>query len=160
MQSILCLYFVEKKDKLLGVLLKLYSKISPTLVLEDLYMPFDNENMSYGFCFVKLPTKELAAAAIAHTNAFKMDNKHTLKVNSYSDLDKYAELPEEFTPKPTAVFKPRPDPTSWLSDAQCRDQLVIRYSTETEIYWSTTIPNEVPTLEYGGEREKEGGKVS
>lgn len=122
-------------------------------------MPFDSNNTSYGFCIVKLGSKELADAAIAHTNGFKMDAKHVLKVNSYGDLDKYESLPEEFVPKETSSFKPRPDPTTWLCDPRCRDQFVVRYSTETEICWGTTIPNEPPTIVYGGEREKEGGKV-
>jgi translation initiation factor 3 subunit B len=150
---------LEKKEKLCGVLLKLYSKIHPKLVLEDIYMPFDSTSNSYGFCIVKLGSKEQADAAITNTNGFKMDAKHVLKVNSYTDLDNVASLTEEFTPKDTLEFKPRPDPTSWLSDPQCRDQFVVRYSSETEICWSSTIPNEVPTIEYAGEREKEGGKV-
>lgn len=40
---------LEKKDKLCGVLLKLYSKMCPTLTLDDFHMPFDEEtNMSHG----------------------------------------------------------------------------------------------------------------
>jgi RNA recognition motif-containing protein len=149
----------EKKDKLCGVILKLYSKIYPGIVMEDINMPFDETNNSYGFCMIRLGSKEYADTAIAHTNGFKMDPKHTLKVNAYADLDKYALLPNEFVPPETDAFKPRPDPTSWLSDPQCRDQFVVRYSNETEICWATTVPNEVPPVDYGGEREKEGGKV-
>lgn len=104
-------------------------------------------------------SKEEADAAIANTNNFKFDAKHFLKVNAFSDLQKYSSLPEEFIPKEPPVFKPRPDPTSWLSDPRGRDQFVTRYSNETEIYWSSTIPDEMPTLEYGGEREKKDGKV-
>lgn len=149
----------EKKDKLCNVLYKLYVKVCSTLVMEDINMPFDSANNSYGFCFIKLSTKELVDAAITHTNGFKLDAKHSLKVNSYTDLDKYATLTEECVYPEAPAFKPRPDPTSWLSDTQCRDQFVIRYSSETEIHWSTTLPTEVPSIEYGGEREKEGGKV-
>lgn len=156
---LLCCMYVEKKEKLSSVLFKLYSKICATIDMEDIYIPFDNANNGYGFAFVKFPSKDLAEAAVLNTNGFKMDAKHTLKVNNYAEMAKYDAMSDEYTPQTTLAFKPRPDPTSWLSDPQCRDQFVIRYSSETEVHWSTTLPTETPSMVYGGEREKEGGKV-
>ena len=52
-------------------------------------------------------------------------------------------------------FVPRLNPHSWLGDAAHRDQFVLRYNNETEIHWAERAQQ--PTIEYGGEREKEGG---
>jgi len=67
-------------------------------------------------------------------------------------------MPEEFVPSDPPPFKPRPDPTSWLTDPQCRDQYVARFGTKTEISWAN-LTGEEPTKVYGGEREEVGNKV-
>ena len=122
-------------------------------------MPFDESaNQSYGFCFVKFRSKENAENALKVSQGLAIDRKHTFKVSLYTDLDKYAAISDEYQTPAIPPFHPRPDPTSWLTDPLCRDQFVVRHSTETKIYWANPA-GEDPQLVYGGEREKSEGKV-
>jgi translation initiation factor 3 subunit B len=63
-------------------------------------------------------------------------------------------MEEEFVPQVSAPFKPRPDTRTWLTDAKCRDQFVLRYGTETEIYWGPMAPDDEPNMFYGGQTQK------
>ena len=147
----------EKVTKLIQVLVKIYS--SSFVRESDIYMPFNEAtSLTYGFCSIKFPSNELAEAAMKLTQAYPMDKKHVFKVSLYSDLDKYSSISDEYVPSETGEFKPRPDPTFWLTDPQCRDMFVIRSGQETEIAWSNHTGEE-PTPVYSGEREKVGGKV-
>eukprot|EP00428_Durinskia_dybowskii_P071191 CAMPEP_0170401292 /NCGR_PEP_ID=MMETSP0117_2-20130122/24947_1 /TAXON_ID=400756 /ORGANISM="Durinskia baltica, Strain CSIRO CS-38" /LENGTH=772 /DNA_ID=CAMNT_0010658085 /DNA_START=24 /DNA_END=2342 /DNA_ORIENTATION=- len=148
----------DKVQKLLAVILKVYSQ-NAKITDSDIYMPFNDETKTtYGFCFIKFHTVDEAQHAIKVTQGFAIDKKHSFKVSMYSDLDKYSKVPDEYQQPAPPLFNPRPDPISWLTDAQGRDQFVTRYGHETEILWANHT-GEDPTLVYGGEREKQGGKV-
>ena len=149
----------EKMEKLQGIILKTYIQIAKYLTEKDIHMPVDpTTGLSCGFCFIKFQSKQEAELAVQETNGLELTKKIAFKVNLYSDIDKYSNVPQVFTPKDPPPFKPRPDPTKWLSDSQGRDQFVIRYGSETHISWASASVGEDPELEYGGEREKAGGK--
>eukprot|EP00598_Pedospumella_elongata_P000736 CAMPEP_0184967208 /NCGR_PEP_ID=MMETSP1098-20130426/659_1 /TAXON_ID=89044 /ORGANISM="Spumella elongata, Strain CCAP 955/1" /LENGTH=770 /DNA_ID=CAMNT_0027488627 /DNA_START=35 /DNA_END=2347 /DNA_ORIENTATION=+ len=148
----------EKVPKLLSVLLKVYA-VNNKVTESDIYMPFNEDTKTtYGFAFIKFSTAEEAAQAVKLTQGFAIDKKHIFKVSLYSDLDNYSKISEEYVEPNPPAYNFRPDPTSWLTDKQCRDQFVTRYGHETEIYWANHT-GEDPNLVYGGEREKQGGKV-
>lgn len=149
----------EKVEKLLQVIIKIYRQFCETLDASDVYMPLNPEtNQTYGVCFVRLNRHEEALKAIAATQGFAISKSNLFKVSLYSELEKYANYPEEYVEPPMPPLKRRPDVVSWLSDIQCRDQFVVHYGAETEICWATNTGEE-PNKIYGGEREKEGGKV-
>lgn len=149
---------VDKVEKLLSVILKLFVQFSPTLSVNDIYLPIDpTTNETYGFCFIKFPSKKEADMAIESAQGFKM-GKNYFKISKYSDLDKYADISDEFIPPPLPDFKPRPDPTDWLCDSLGRDQFALRYGKETDVYWMNTSGEE-PSPVYCGEREKANGKT-
>eukprot|EP01038_Epipyxis_sp_PR26KG_P010302 gene10302-13848_t len=148
----------EKITKFLSVLMKIYKQISSDISETDVHIPFgEDTGTTYGFCFIKFKNKEDAANAIKVTQGFAIDKTHSFKVSLYSDLDKYSKMPDEYIAPPPIPFHPRPDPTTWLTDPQCRDQFVIRFSHETQIYWANHIGDS--DLVYGGDREKADGKV-
>ena len=150
----------DKIEKLLGVLKKMYTQINSNITDGDIYMPFNEvAGTTYGFCFIKFPKRDDAENAIKVTNGYQIDKKHTFKVTLYSDLDDYANIPEEYVAPPPPVFNKRPDPTVWLTDNASRDQFVVRAGTETQIFWANHT-GEDPTLLYGGEREKADGSES
>merc|ERR1719420_881784 len=71
-------------------------------------------------------------------------------------LDQFDEIMtrrEEFVPKRTLEHFDRSDFRDWLADKKCREQLLLRYQDETEIYWHDMMTG-TPQLCYGGEREK------
>ena len=151
----------EKIPKLKQALIKIYGQISDGIQEADIYMPYNDEAQStYGFCAIKFNNAEEAETAVKVTQGFDgLSKKHPFKVSLYSDLDRYAAISDVYTPPEPPAFKPRPDPTSWLTDVHCRDQFAIRYAQETEICWANHQSGEDPTVVYGGEREKVGGKV-
>lgn len=103
---------------------------------------------------MKFKTVEDAINAVKLTNNHVLDKKHTFKVCLYSDLDKYDAVTDEFVPPPQPPFIPRPSVIGWLTDPQCRDQFLLRYSRETEVCWATHLQGEEPSIVYDGSREK------
>lgn len=149
----------EKLGKLTQVILKIYRQVLTTLKEEDIYMPFNEDGSSTcGFCFITFETTEQAQHAVTATQGFAMSKTNIFKVSLYSDLEKYANYPDEFQSPAPMPFTPRPDIMTWMSDSQCRDQFVIRHGPETGIYWGNQT-GEDPSLIYDGAREKVGGKV-
>lgn len=148
----------DKLAKLTNVVWKIYNQASASLNEKDIYIPFDTDaNTSRGFCFIRFKTAEDAKIAVQLTQGYTM-GKNVLKVTPYSDFEKYLNLPDVYVPPEAPAFKPRPDPSCYLVDAHCRDQFVIRYGSETEIAWAN-MTGEEPSKVYGGEREKQDGKV-
>jgi len=150
----------DKLEKLRGVILKTYVQIADYLNGSDIYMPIDHSTqVSCGFCFIKFVSKQDAEMAVQQTNGLELTKKNIFKVNLYSDFIKYGEVQDQFVPRDPPLFQPRPDPTTWLTDPQGRDQFVIRFGNETNVKWASATVGEDPELEYGGEREKDSGRV-
>lgn len=148
----------DKMAKLLALLLKVYGQIAP-IKEDDIFMPFDEATgTTYGFCFIKFASAEDAEKAMKSTQGLALDKKHTFRVSSYNDLERYAKVSENDQPPELKDFHPKPDVASWLTDPKCRDQFSVRYGKETEIFWSNGQAEEATVL-YGGEREKQSGKL-
>ena len=140
-----------KYDKLLGVLKRIFAQ---TGTISNIEMPAENE-VTLGVAFVEFETAEEAQKAIRLTDGYALDKSHVFKVNSFEEAKRLGSLQEHYTPPQKPEFVPRLNPSSWLGDPMHRDQFAIRYNNETEIKWCER--SGPPTLEYGGEREKEGG---
>lgn len=150
---------LEKREKLLQVLYKVFLKVCDQLRETDLHMPVDSSsNQTMGYCFIKFPDAEQAAHAMERTQGFAFTKSNIFKICSYSDLDKYAECPEEYEPVAPPPRKTRVSVVNWLTDAQCRDQFVTRNGFQTEINWAN-MTGEDPTLQYDGLRERADNRV-
>lgn len=142
----------SKHAKLLAVVKKIFSQVG---AVADIDMPFDKSGSTTGFAFVEFENETHAQDAVRTIHNFALDKRHTLQVNKYSDLHKYAATPDAFVaPKIDKFVEPKNYKT-WLMDTARRDMFAMRHGTETEIYWSDK--GEI-TLEYDGAREKVGGK--
>ena len=149
----------DKVPKLLSALVKIYSQAAAYISDADIYMPLDKDtNTTCGFCFITFRTGGDAQVAISLTQGYNLEKTRSFKVTPFSDLEKYRKMPDVYTAPEMSAFKPRPDPTNYLVDAHCRDQFVTRHGTDTAIAWAN-LTGEDPTKVYGGEREKEDGKV-
>lgn len=147
----------DKVPKLLGALLKVFIQFCPNLTVDDIELPVDSSTGStYGFCFIKFESKDQAERAVELAQGFAM-GKNIFKLSKYADLIKYGSLSDEFVNPTLPSFKPRPDPTDWLCDPLGRDQFVVRYAKETEVYWASAS-NEEPVPVYCGEHEKATGR--
>lgn len=145
----------EKFEKLLTVLGKIIDKIGPN----EKYMPFNDEtNLTEGFLLVTYKTPEIATKAVDTLDGYSLDKKNVFKVVMVDTFDKIVERETEFVPTRSATSFSRADLRDWLADSRCREQILLRYQTETEIYWHDTMAD-APVLCYGGEREKAQKKV-
>jgi translation initiation factor 3 subunit B len=125
----------EKHEKLTNVIRKFFSQVG-TIVENGLEMPKDEKGTSKGFAFIEFSSVAEATAAIQKANGYKLDKSHTFIVNSFEDHAKFMSVPDEeveFVPPP---FVPKEDLRDWLSDPGARDQYVVRYNEETEIWWN------------------------
>jgi translation initiation factor 3 subunit B len=145
-----------KYPKLLGVLKKIYSQIGELDPDYGYTMPMAG-GKTLGFAFLDFNTTEEAKKAVQNTNGWKLDKKHIFRVNLYDDLQKFEELPEVYKEPEQKDFQALDDPFSWLSDPESRDQYVLRFDMDTEIFW--TKADATSQLDYGGEREKDMGKT-
>mmetsp|Transcript_112625 Transcript_112625/g.313277 ORF Transcript_112625/g.313277 Transcript_112625/m.313277 type:complete len:700 (-) Transcript_112625:153-2252(-) len=144
-----------KYDKLMGVVGKIIDKNGEN----EKSMPWnENGDMTEGIIIVTFKSVEDANKAAATLDGMNLDKSHTFKVVKLDDFDGITSRSEEFEPQRTLNTFSRADFRRWLADEKCREQILLRYQTETEIYWHDTM-NGAPVLCYGGEREKATGKI-
>uniref|UniRef100_A0A7S3WP66 Eukaryotic translation initiation factor 3 subunit B n=1 Tax=Strombidinopsis acuminata TaxID=141414 RepID=A0A7S3WP66_9SPIT len=125
----------EKHEKLLNVVRKFFSQVG-TIIEDGLDLPVDDSGSTLGFAFIQFSAKEEAQAAIVKANGYKLDKSHTFIVNSFEDYAKYmaiSDVEQPFVPPP---YVPRENLHHWLLDEGARDQFVLRYNDETEIWWN------------------------
>lgn len=144
-----------KFDKLLNVLGKLIDKHGKNQKV----MPMNEAaNETYGFIIVNYEARESSETAAKTLDGMSLDKNHTFKVVKMDDFDKITNRAEEFKAQRTLNSFSREDFRDWLLDKKFREQLLLRYQQETEIYWHDTLAGQ-PVLCYGGEREKRQKKI-
>eukprot|EP00245_Coleochaete_scutata_P017412 TRINITY_DN8522_c0_g1_i1.p1 TRINITY_DN8522_c0_g1~~TRINITY_DN8522_c0_g1_i1.p1 ORF type:complete len:737 (-),score=206.49 TRINITY_DN8522_c0_g1_i1:368-2578(-) len=126
----------EKFDKLHGVVRKIFGAIG-TIPENGLWMPVDEETQkTKGYAFVEFTTSQEAQTAREQTNGYKLDRSHVFNVTMFDDFEKYMKVPDEWIPPERKDYAPGENLLSWLTDELGRDQFVIRYGSETEVYWN------------------------
>lgn len=144
-----------KKEKLLGVLGKVLDKYGAN----EKHMPFDEATgKSCGVVIVTYESIGSSDAAVATLNGFRLDSNHTFKAVKIDAFDEITHRPDTFQPNKTLSSFPRSDFRDWLADDACREQILLRYQNDTEIYWHDPMAG-APVLCYGGEREKRQKKI-
>merc|ERR1719229_526345 len=113
---------------------------------------------TYGCVIATFEDKAAAEAAWVQLNDIQLDKSHRLKVVRMDDFDGIINRSDEFQQQRTLSSFDRGDFREWLGDKKCREQILLRYQAETEIYWHDTMAGQ-PVLCYGGEREKRDKKV-
>jgi len=122
-------------------------------------MPLNEEGTTTcGFVLVTFSSATEADAAVKQLNGLALDKTHTFKVLKVDQFDSVISRPEEFIAKSSGSRPSRVDHRDWLTDQHTREQFLLRYNQETEIYWHDTLSGE-PKLYYGGEREKQDKKI-
>eukprot|EP00420_Gonyaulax_spinifera_P025971 CAMPEP_0197892808 /NCGR_PEP_ID=MMETSP1439-20131203/31653_1 /TAXON_ID=66791 /ORGANISM="Gonyaulax spinifera, Strain CCMP409" /LENGTH=699 /DNA_ID=CAMNT_0043513017 /DNA_START=57 /DNA_END=2156 /DNA_ORIENTATION=- len=144
-----------KYDKLIGVLNRLIDKFGPN----DKHMPMNESGeMTEGVVLVTFESADSAKSACTALDGMALDKSHTFKVLMMDAFDEIVSRNEEFEAQRTLSSFSRADFRQWLADEKCREQILLRYQTETEICWHDTMAGQ-PVLCYGGEREKQGKKI-
>ena len=126
----------EKYEKLVAVVRKIYSQIG-TIREDGLWMPVDEATqLSKGVVFIEFTSPAEAAAAAEQTDGYKLDKQHVFKVSTLDDFERFSAVPDDYAPPPDKPFEPRNDMMSWLLDSRGRDQFVVRFGDESEVYWN------------------------
>lgn len=126
---------IEKFDKLEGVIRKIFGQIG--VICEDgLWMPKDENGKTKGYAFIEYNTPQEAQTAREQTNGYKLDRSHVFVVNMFDDFDKYMKVPDEWVPPEIKPYTPGENLLAWLTDERGRDQFVVRFGSETEVYWN------------------------
>lgn len=151
----------EKKfDKLCSVILKIFSKYGQ--IAEDgLHAPIV-DGMSTGYAFIEYESPEGAKEARLQGNNKKFGASHTVRVNTWEEFDAIMSVPDEFEPPEKPNMDNLRDISSWQLDKAGRDQFVLRYANETQIFWNDPYRkanDNGRVMKYGGEKEKQGDKA-
>lgn len=158
----------KKYDKLTKVLRKLFSKYGEIITEDDyngLYIPTVERKgkiKTAGYAMVEYETREMAKKAVKEGDLKELDKKHILRFNFFTDYEKYMNISDTFEEPKKRPFEPKENLTDWLLDPYFRDQYVVRYASETQVYWNDPIrenENDGRLLQYGGERQKENNKT-
>jgi len=124
-------------------------------------MPYDPENENghtYGCVIATFNNHDKALAVATHMNGMNLDKKHKYKAVLIDKFDEIVQRPDVLRAQHNVTRLPRGDFRNWLSDPRCREQILMRYKNETELYWHDPMLGG-PVLCYGGEKQKEGGKI-
>ncbi|GAB5360454.1 hypothetical protein AAMO2058_000629600 [Amorphochlora amoebiformis] len=149
----------SKHTKLSGVLQKKFFGVKGKFKTLDLAV--NSKKQTVGFAFAQYVDSKTASDVARNTNGKKLDKKHKFQTNLMSEVAKYEKVPNEFKEPEPLVIKERPNFLSWLMDNKVRDQFVIRFGNDTQVYWNDPYEhadNQGRVLCYGGEREKKAGK--
>lgn len=108
----------DRLAKLKSIIRKVFSKFGN--VVNEFYPEEDDKTK--GFVFLEFSNASDAANAIKTANGYKLDKNHTFVVNSFSDLDKYKDVSEEWTPPEKRPFMDQGNLISWLLEPDSNDQ--------------------------------------
>jgi translation initiation factor 3 subunit B len=125
----------EKYEKLTSILRKLASGTG-NVREGGLHHPQDASNTTKGYAFVEYDTPEMARAAAIALHGYQLDKNHKFTALLLDDWERIRNAPDAYTEPATHPFKQGEDLFTWLSDKRGRDQFVIRFGDETEIYWN------------------------
>ncbi|CAI5968533.1 unnamed protein product [Closterium sp. NIES-64] len=126
----------EKFEKLQTVAKKIFGQIG--LIREGgLWMPVNKETQkTNGYAFIEYATPQEAQAAREQMDGYKLDKAHVFKVSMFDDFEKYARVPDQYAPPPLKEYTPSENLQWFAADERGRDQFVIRFASETEVYWN------------------------
>ncbi|BBN19832.1 translation initiation factor 3 subunit B [Marchantia polymorpha subsp. ruderalis] len=126
----------EKHEKLENVIRKIFGQIG-VIRERGLWMPReDGDGKTKGYAFIEYTTPQEAQTAIEQTNGYKLDKAHVFAVNMFDDFEKYMKVPDEWVPLEIKPYTPAENMLAWLTDDRGRDQFVIRFGSDTEVFWN------------------------
>lgn len=132
----------DRIEKLKAVLSKLFSKAGD--VVNEHYA-LDDKGTTEGYVFVEYKTREAASDAVKLLDAHRLDKGHVFKVNLFTDIDKYANVPDVLPEPKKQEYVDRGNLKSWLENPDAYDQYSVVHEggNVTSIFLNS---NPEPTL--------------
>ena len=147
----------DKLAKLTKIVKGLFDKFGQS----DLELPIDESTgKTYGMAIVTFAKAADANKALRGADRFKLDEQHIFRVYHVDDVPSFFEQSESSSAKDAASRFDRSDLRDFMADSQLREQLLVRFQSETNISWFDPLDSAKPMkLEYGGERDKQAGRI-
>ncbi|KAM7192470.1 putative eukaryotic translation initiation factor 3 subunit 9 [Rhypophila sp. PSN 637] len=130
----------EQKPKLVKFLLKKLNTVGKARE-DSIEMPMGPDGKSMQFAFVEYSTAAEAAAAVRQLDFTPLDKKHTLRVNKFTDIDRYGRegrVDEEYTVPEIPPFEEQEHLRSFMADpsGRGRDQFVMFRGESVGVFWN------------------------
>ncbi|KAJ3338542.1 translation initiation factor eIF-3b like protein [Gonapodya sp. JEL0774] len=142
----------SKEERLFTVIRKTFKQIGQFADDENggIFMPYDDKTgKSKGFLFLTFTHPSEARLAVKEADGYRLDRQHVLRVNHFADVQRMAELEEEWQEPPEnenegddgedSVVQAMAQINSHLlhpSSAQ-RDQFLLMRNDEVGLFWNT-----------------------
>lgn len=115
---------VDKKDKLKKIMQNMVSNYGK--VVHEFY-PEDDKQCLLGYMFIEFDNEISAQEAVSQLNGFRLDKLHTFKVNFFSDIDQYKNVPLTEVVEEPAPYRDPGQLLWWLTQPECFDQYCMLY---------------------------------
>lgn len=130
-----------RQEKLENVVKKLFIACGE---IANFYYPKEANGYTKGYCFVEYKTAAQADEAVKTYNNYRLDKTHTLLVNVFTDFQKYADIPLEWTPPTPEPYKANCDLYSFLQEPDGFDQycVVVDNNNAPSLvqFWENSLP--------------------
>lgn len=92
-------------------------------------------SISFRYLFIELDTPQDADRAVRNLHDYPFDKKHRFTVIRFTEVERYAHVPDTFAPPTLEEYKPRGHLKSWLADSQSRDQMILYQGEDVKVAW-------------------------
>lgn len=126
----------DREKKLLETIVKRFkTQAGLDIDVEAFHVPYGNDGQTKGYVFLELTNAEDANQAVRVMDGYHFDKRHQFAVNRFTDVEKLANLDEEYHEPEEEPYKDREHLRSWLTDAHGRDQLVMCRGDDVTVAW-------------------------
>ncbi|PWN45731.1 translation initiation factor eIF-3b [Ceraceosorus guamensis] len=141
----------DRQQRLFETIIKRFkSHAGIDVPIDGMHIPYGEDGNSKGYIFIELRSPADATLACRLMDDYPFDKRHRFAVNRFTDIEKLANLDEEYQEPPAEEYQDREHLKSWLLDSSGRDQLVMCRNDDVQIAWH----NRSSPPEIGHERQR------
>lgn len=135
----------EREQKLLETIVKRFkSHAGIDIEVENFHVPYGDDGQTKGYIFLELSNSEDANQALRAMDGYPFDKRHRFAVNRFTDVEKLANMSEDYQEPAEEEYKDREHLRSWLTDHNGRDQVVMCRADDVSVAWHNRTANPEP----------------
>ncbi|PWN87706.1 translation initiation factor eIF-3b [Acaromyces ingoldii] len=100
-----------------------------------MHIPYGEDGQSKGYMFIELASPEDANLALRLMDGYPFDKRHRFQVNRFTDVEKLANLNDEYVEPEEEPYADKEHLRSWLMDNAGRDQIVMCRGDDVQVAW-------------------------
>jgi translation initiation factor 3 subunit B len=141
-----------RKQKLITFLRRIFSA-SGTIRDDGIFMPVEKDpetgkitskgyvfalggDAECSYVFIEYDTPVQAAAAIKTKEGYALDKSHKLRVNRFTDVEKYTNMSDTYVEPEVEPYVKKEHLRSWLKDSQGRDQFFLYQDVDLSVCYN------------------------